>query len=176
MEGVNKPFDANEMLGDVEKTFKVYKEDRPWKEYDYEGEAIKIVKGLTDILRTYPNRSDNNLIKRVCKIVDEINGRGGTLWSLPTGNNDDEPLMTFLNELAVDKKFIPQIDRIFMSGGGVYPLVNWISRNYEAKFDELLHKLPEDYQNKLLGETISYEEGDKTYTCSLIGWIALMGF
>ena len=68
--------------------------------------------------------------------------------------------MTFLNELAVDKKFIPQIDRIFMSGGGVYPLVNWISRNYEAKFDELLHKLPEDYQNKLLGETISYEEGD----------------
>ena len=50
-----------------------------WKEYDYEGEAIKIVKGLTDILRTYPNRSDNNLIKRVCKIVDEINGRGVTL-------------------------------------------------------------------------------------------------
>ena len=79
MEGVNKPFDVNEMLGDVEKTFKVYKEDRPWKEYDYEGEAIKIVKGLTDILRTYPNRSDNNLIKRVCKIVDEINGKGGTL-------------------------------------------------------------------------------------------------
>ena len=29
MEGVNKPFDVNEMLGDVEKTFKVYKEDRP---------------------------------------------------------------------------------------------------------------------------------------------------
>ena len=36
--------------------------------------------------------------------------------------------------------------------------------------------LPEDYQDKLNGETISYEKGDKTYTCSLIGGTALMGF
>ena len=46
----------------------------------------------------------------------------------------------------------------------------------EDEFNELLHKLPEDYRNKLLGETISYEEGDKTYTYSLIGGTALMGF
>ena len=84
--------------------------------------------------------------------------------------------MTFLNELAVGKKFTPQIDWIFRSGGGVYPLVNWISCNYKDEFNELFHKLPENYQNKLLGETISYEEGDKTYTCSLIGGTALMGF
>ena len=85
-------------------------------------------------------------------------------------------LFSFLNELAADKKFVPQIDRIFRSGNGVYPLVNWISCNYEDKFNELFQKLPEDYQNKLFGETISYEEGDKTYTYSLIGGTALMGF
>ena len=44
------------------------------------------------------------------------------------------------------------------------------------EFNELFSKLPEDYQNELLGETISYEEGDKTYTYSLIGGTALMGF
>ena len=85
-------------------------------------------------------------------------------------------LFSFLNELVSDKKFVPQIDRIFRSGNGVYPPVNWISCNYEDKFNELFQKLPEDYQNKLFGETISYEEGDKTYTYSLIGGTALMGF
>ena len=44
------------------------------------------------------------------------------------------------------------------------------------EFNELFSKLPEDYQNKLLCETISYEEGDKTYTYALIGGTALMGF
>ena len=46
----------------------------------------------------------------------------------------------------------------------------------ENEFNELFSKLPEEYQNELLGETISYEEGDKTYTYSLIGGTALMGF
>ena len=87
-----------------------------------------------------------------------------------------EILFSFLNELAADKKFVPQIDRIFRSGGGVYPLVNKISCDYKNKFNKLFQKLPEWYQNQLLGETISYEEGDKTYTCPLIGGTALMGF
>ena len=92
--------------------------------------AIKIVKGLTDILRTDSERPDNNLSNRVCKIVDEINkDADSTLWSLSKGNYDGEPLMTFLNELAIGKKFTPQIDRIFRSGCGVYPLVNWILCN-----------------------------------------------
>ena len=85
-------------------------------------------------------------------------------------------MFSFLNELAADKKFVTQIDRIFRSGDDTYPLVNWISCNHKEKFNELFHKLPEWYQNELLGETISYEEGDKTYTCSLIGGTALMGF
>ena len=85
-------------------------------------------------------------------------------------------MFSFLNELATDKKFVPQIDRIFRSGGGVYPLVNKISCDYKEKFNELFKKLPEWYQNELFGETISYEEGDKTYTCSLIGGTALMSF
>ena len=86
-----------------------------------------------------------------------------------------EVLISFLKEVATNGR-VSQIDNIFRSGGGHYPLVNKISCNYEDKFNELFSMLPEDYQNKLLGETISYEEGDKTYTCSLIGGTALMGF
>ena len=71
-------------------------------------------------------------------------------------------MFSFLNELADDKKFVPQIDRIFRSGIGNYPLVNEISCDYKEKFNKMFQKLPEWYQNKLLGETISYEEGDKT--------------
>ena len=109
--------------------------------------------------------------------LDEITKNGDdALWSLSQWNGGGEPLMTFLNELAADMKFVPQIDRIFRSGWGDYPLVNQISCKYENKFNELFQKLPEWYQNKLLCETISYEEGDKTYTCSLIGGTALMGF
>ena len=61
MEGVNKSFDVDGKFREVEKIFEVFEEDCPWQEYDYKGEAIKIVKGLTDILRTDPKRSDNNL-------------------------------------------------------------------------------------------------------------------
>ena len=164
-----------EKLREIEGIFKIFEEDGHRGEY--KGMAIKIVKGLTDILRSDPERSDNNLSKRVCKIVDEINNDvDGTLWSLSSHERNGEILFSFLNELAADWKFVPQIDRIFRSGFGTYPLVNKISRNYENKFNELFQKLPEWYQNKLLGETISYEEGDKTYTCSLIGETALMGF
>ena len=86
-------------------------------------------------------------------------------------------LISFLKELAADKKFVPQIDKIFRSGDEDHPLVNQLSSYYETKkiFNELFGMLPEDYRNKLLGETISYEEGDKTYTYSLIGGTALMG-
>ena len=88
---------------------------------------------------------------------------------------DGEVLISFLKELAA-KGYISQIDKIFRTGGGYYPLVNMISCEHKEKFNELFSKLPEDYQNKLLGETISYEEGDKTFTCSLIGGTALMSF
>ena len=102
----------------------------------------------------------------------------GVLWNFTRKVKDGEVLISFLKELAADKKFVPQIDKIFRSGDEDHPLVNQLSSYYETKkkFNELFSMLPEDYKNKLLGETISYEEGDKTYTCSLIGGTALMGF
>ena len=86
-------------------------------------------------------------------------------------------MISFLKELPTNG-LVSQIDKIFRSGGYRHPLVNNLSCNpmIENEFNEPFEMLPEDYQNKLLGETISYEEGDKTYTCSLIGGRALMGF
>ena len=177
MESVNKSFDVDGKFREIEKIFEVFKEDRPWQEYDYDGESIKIVSGLTDILKEINQKSPNNrLVDRVCKFIDEISKKEDAVWGLCRQKGNGEILFSFLNELAADKKFVPQIDRIFRSGGGVYPLVNQISCKHKKKFNELFQKLPEWYQNKLLGETISYEEGDKTYTCSLIGGTALMGF
>ena len=179
MESVNKSFDVDGKFGEIEKIFKIFEEDSG-SIGEYEGMAIKIVSGLTDILKEInqksPNKPNNGLVDRVCKFIDEISEKGHALWGLSKFERNGEILFSFLNELAADKKFVPQIDRIFRSGSGNYPLVNWISCDYEDKFNELFQKLPEWYQNKLLGETISYEEGDKTYTCSLIGGTALMGF
>ena len=180
MESVNKSFDVDGKFREIEKIFEVYKEDGHRGEY--EGMAIKIVKGLTDILKEInqksPNKPNNGLVDRVCKFIDEISEKRHAVWGLSKFERNGEILFSFLNELAADKKFVPQIDRIFRSGRGVYPLVNELSKfpETEKKFNELFQKLPEWYQNKLLGETISYEEGDKTYTCSLIGGTALMGF
>ena len=177
MDSVNKSFDVDGKFREIEKIFEVYKEDGHRGEY--KGMAIKIVSGLIDILKEINHESpDKSLVDRVCKFIDEISEKRHALWGLSRYERNGEILFSFLNELAADKKFVPQIDRIFRSGGGVYPLVNELSKfsKTEKKFNELFHKLPEWYQNKLLGETISYEEGDKIYTCSLIGGTALMGF
>ena len=107
-----------------------------------------------------------------------ISGReNGVLWDFSSRVKDGEVLISFLKELATNG-FVSQIDKIFRVGGYRHPLVNKLSNYYEKKkkFNELFEMLPEDYQNKLLCETISYEEGDKTYTYSLIGGTALMGF
>ena len=107
-----------------------------------------------------------------------ISSRGdGALWSFASDMNDGEVLISFLKELAT-KGCISQIDKIFRSGGYRCPLVNQLSKYYETKkkFNELFSMLPEDYQNKLLGETISYQDGDKDYAYPLIGGSALMGF
>ena len=144
--------------------------------------SLDIVSGLTDILKEInqksPNKPNNRLVDRVCKFIDKISEKEDAIWGLSRFERNGEILFSFLNELAADKKFVTQIDRIFRSGGGFYPLVSELSNFPETKkkFNELFQKLPEWYQNKLLVETISYEEGDKTYTCSLIGGTALMGF
>ncbi len=175
MESVGKSFDVDGKFREIEGIFEVYKEGGHRGEY--KGMAIKIVSGLIDILKEINHESpDKSIVDRVCKFIDEISEKGDAVWDLSRQKRSGEILFSFLNELAADKKFVPQIDRIFRSGGGVYPLVNKISCEYKEKFNELFQKLPEWYQNKLLGETISYEEGDKIYTCSLIGGTALMGF
>ena len=91
---------------------------------------------------------------------------------------DGEVLISFLKELAADKKFVPLIDKIFRSGSGDYPLVNQLSSYYETKkkYNELFGMLPEEYQDKLSDEIISYQDGDKDYAYPLIGGSALMGF
>ena len=148
-----------------------------WKIGECKRVSLDIVSGLTkEINQKSPNKTNNGLVDRVCEFINKINKKEDAVWGLSRFERNGEILFSFLNELAADKKFVPQIDRIFRSGGGVYPLVNWISSNYKNKFNEPFQKLPEWYQNELLGETISYEEGDKTYTCSLIGGTALMGF
>ena len=171
MDGIDKKFEEVNRLFDGHES---------WKISECERLSLDIVSGLTDILKEInyesPNKPNNRLVDRVCKFIDEISKKECGIWGLSGYERNGEILFSFLNELAVDKKFVPQIDRIFRSGGGVYPLVNKISCDYEDKFNELFQKLPEWYQNKLLGETISYEKGDKTYTCSLIGGTALMGF
>ena len=181
MESVNESFDVNGKFGEIEKIFKIFEEDSG-RIGEYKGMAIKVVSGLTDILKEInqksPNKPNNRLVDRVCEFINKINKKVDDVWDLSRFERNGEILFSFLNELAADKKFVPQIDRIFRSGDGVYPLVNELSTFPETKkkFNELFQKLPEWYQNKLLGETISYEEGDKTYTCSLIGGTALMGF
>ena len=171
MDGIGKKFEEVNRLFDGRESVKMGEGKRL---------SLDIVSGLTDILKKInqksPNKPNNRLVDRVCKFIDKISEKEDAIWGLSRFERNGEILFSFLNELAADKKFVTQIDRIFRSGGGVYPLVNEISCDYKKKFNELFHKLPEWYQNKLLGETISYEEGDKTYTCSLIGGTALMGF
>ena len=101
------------------------------------------------------------------------------LWIF-TGKQEKagEPLMSLLKELA-RKGLIPQISKIFMtSNGGSYPLVNWLSTGplTKRKLDELLKMLPQDYQEKLRNGSVSFSDGDKDYSCSLIGGSALMSF
>ena len=101
----------------------------------------------------------------------------GVLWSFARRVKDGEVLISFLKELATNG-YIPQIDKIFRSGDEDHPLVNKLSSYYETKvkFDELFRMLPEDYRDKLSGEIISYQDGDKDYAYPLIGGSALMGF
>ena len=64
MESVNESFDVNGKFGEIEGIFEVFKEDGHMGEY--KGMAIKIVSGLTDILKEINQKSPNKrLIRRV---------------------------------------------------------------------------------------------------------------
>ena len=108
-----------------------------------------------------------------------VNDKEGEIWSLSRKGKgkDGEILISFLKELAA-KGCISQIDKIFRSGSYRHPLVNNLSCNPMIKneFNELFSMLPEDYRDKLSGEIISYQDGDKDYAYPLIGGSALMGF
>ena len=188
MESVNKSFDVNEVFAGVEKSLEKYEsvnsgdafeKIKAWKVLSGE-----VVSGLTDILKNVLREPEcegpkkTEFTNRFCKFVDMISGReNGVLWSFSRRVKDGEVLISFLKELATNG-LVSQIDKIFRVGGYRHPLVNNLSCNpmIEDKFNELFEMLPEDYQNKLLGETISYEEGDKNYICLLIGGMTLMGF
>ena len=186
MESVNKSFDVNEVFSGVEKSFEKYNSVDSGNLFEngkaWQALSVEVVSGLTDILKNVlskPKFEKSEIANRFCEFVDMISSsENGVLWSFARKVKDGEVLISFLKELAADKKFVPQIDRIFRSGSYRCPLVNQLSKYYEKKkkFNELFSMLPEDYQNKLLGETISYQDGDKDYAYPLIGGSALMGF
>ena len=183
MESVNKSFDVNEVFANVEKSFEKYK-SVDLDDIFEEGKvcsalSIEIVSGLTDILRSVPKMPNSEIVDRVCEFVDMVNDKEGEIWSLSRKGKgkDGEILISFLKELATNG-CISQIDKIFRSGGYRCPLVNQLSKYYETKkkFNELFEMLPEEYRDKLSGEIISYQDGDKDYAYPLIGGSALMGF
>ena len=185
MESVNKSFDVNEVFGGVEKSFEKYNSVKSGDIFEkiklYKALSVEVVSGLTDILKNVlskPKFEKSEIANRFCEFVDMISNRdNGALWSFARKVKDGEVLISFLKELATNG-YIPQIDKIFRSGDEDHPLVNQLSSYYETKekFDELFRMLPEDYRDKLSGEIISYQDGDKDYAYPLIGGSALMGF
>ena len=185
MENVNKPFDVNKVFAGVEKSFEDYNsvasDDAFEKIKAWKALSVEVVSGLTDILKNVlskPKFEKSEIANRFCEFVDMLSNRkNGVLWSFARKVKDGEVLISFLKELAT-KGYISQIDKIFRSGGYRCPLVNQLSKYYETKekFYELFSMLPEDYRDKLSGEIISYQDGDKDYAYPLIGGSALMGF
>ena len=185
MESVNKSFDVNEVFAGVEKSLEKYKSVDSGSIFEdaelHEALSVEVVSGLTDILKNVlskPKFEKSEIANRFCEFVDMLSSReNGVLWSFAMKVKDGEVLISFLKELA-DKGCISQIDKIFRSGDENHPLVNSLSCNPMIKneFNELFSMLPEDYRDKLSGEIISYQDGDKDYAYPLIGGSALMGF
>ena len=185
MESVNKSFDVNEVFSGVEKSLEKYKSVDSGNIFEdaklHEALSVEVVSGLTDILKNVlskPKFEKSEIAIRFCEFVDMISSRSnGVLWSFASHVKDGEVLISFLKELAT-KGCISQIDKIFRCGGYRYPLVNDLSCNPRIKneFNELFSMLPEDYRDKLSGEIISYQDGDKDYAYPLLGGSALMGF
>ena len=86
-------------------------------------------------------------------------------------------LISFLKELA-RRDLVLQIYKILRCGIYECPLVNKLSKysRTKDKFNELFSMYPKEYQDKLLGEIISFQDGDKDYAYPLIGGSTLMVF
>ena len=76
MEVVNGSYDVDdEKFGEIEKILETWKENGHSGEY--KGMAIKVVNGLTDILKkSEPKKPNTEIVNRVCKFVDEASGLG----------------------------------------------------------------------------------------------------
>ena len=154
MESVNKSFDVNEVFSGVEKSFEKYNSvDSGSISKDAElckALSVEVVSDLTDILKNVLSKPESEVPKkteitnRFCEFVYMISNSRDSLWEFARQVKDGEALISFLKELAADKKFVPQIDRIFRSGSYRCPLVNQLSKYYETKekFNELFRMLP----------------------------------
>ena len=181
MESVNKVFDG------VEKSLEKYDSVDSGNIFEdlklHKALSVEVVSGLTDILKNvlskpeYEGPKKTEITNRFCEFVDVISNSKDSLWEFARQVKDGEVLISFLKELATNGH-VSQIDKIFRSGSYRCPLVNQLSKYYETekKFNELFEMLPEDYRDKLSGEIISYQDGDKDYAYPLIGGSALMGF
>ena len=175
----------DDVFSDIEKSLEKYNSVDSGNIFEdlklYRDLSVKVVSGLTDILKNVlskPKFEKSEIANRFCEFVDMISSReNGVLWSFARKVKDGEVLISFLKELAT-KGHISQIDKIFRSGDYRHPLVNQLSKYYETKkkFNELFERLPEEYRDKLSGEIISYQDGDKDYAYPLIGGSPLMGF
>ena len=164
--------DLKQKFAEIKEFYVKFKKGETYEEYKNFSE--KIVKGLTEILKADTPSSDFTL--KVCNFVDLVHKQNNAvIWDYVYEVENKNILFLFLKELAL-KKLVPTIDKIFMSGEGHYPLVNYLSCNYKKEFSELFDILPTNYQNDLRFRTISYSEGDKDYACLLLGGTCLMGF
>ena len=187
MESVNKSFDVNKVFDGVEKSLEKYDSVDSGNIFEdiklHKALSVEVVSGLTDILKNVLSKPESEgpkkteITNRFCEFVDVISNSRDSLWEFARQVKDGEVLISFLKELATNG-YIPQIDKIFRSGDEDHPLVNQLSKYYETKekFNELFEMLPEEYRDKLSGEIISYQDGDKDYAYPLIGGSALMGF
>ena len=71
MEEVSKSFDVDGKFGEIEKLLETFKENG--HDEEYEGMSIKIVNGLTDILKkSDPEKPNAVIVNRICEFIDNI--------------------------------------------------------------------------------------------------------
>ena len=116
----------DDVFSDIEKSLEKYNSVDSGNIFEdlklYRALSIKVVIGLTDVLKNVLSKLESEgpkkteITNRFCEFVDMISSReDGVLWSFARQVKDGEALISFLKELAADKKFVPQIDRIFRS-------------------------------------------------------------
>ena len=139
------------MFTDVEKIFEKYESEQEDGDA-LESMSVKIVSGLTDILKkTDPKLPDSKVVNRICEFIGKIHDskENAVLWDLSMFEKDGGVIISFLKELA-RRDLVLQIDKIFRHGSYRHPLVNELSCNpmIEDEFNELLNMLQEEYQSE----------------------------